>query len=661
MFDVEYSKKKESLFMILDSLAEKGFIPVETEEKVFDDKFITTFKNTINEDKIFISVCGQIKAGKSSFLNYFIFKGERILPEASTPETAKLAKIQHGEKDKAVVYFYTKDEWEDLKKEKIEDSQETFFEKFMQDDINNCAKQGIHPDSWLDRTMEVSDLSNLSDFTSKNGKYQPYVSYIDVFINNESFKDIVFVDTPGINDPNPVRTRITTEWVNHSTAVIYLMYSQQALGAPDIEFIDKYLSHIPSNRILFCLTKADLLQSNESIRNFVQKSLKEHPALKERHFIANNEVYPISTLAAILKKKNEEEEPLSVDDDFLLDNIMDNYPECYNKNGFIDDFIIAINSSLMDNKGAMLLEQIINSIKDVCNLKKELLNKEIVKLKNDIAGFLMSDEEFKQQIEIIKDKQEEIMGAYEKNYKPMFGKGQNQAIIFVTKTYNKKKENIIKKIENWIDQQDNFNQLEKNTIWELKHIIETEGLYIEDLNNELIKDYFDEIIEEVKRESENIIGEIRGFRLYISDTFLVSFVDINRDIEDRIYKEIKIGLQECKVKKWIFWDNLEDSKANVLSRVIDISEGIIKEEIDRIIDSIQGFVKRKLKELDEHYIQSIKKLQLQVKELVEKKETGTFDIKRIEDSIKKLDEEKQNIENERRIIFNKMKALQWNH
>lgn len=656
MFDLEYSQKKESLFKIFDSLTQKGFMPIETEEKNYNNQFISDLKSKINEDKIYISVCGQMNAGKSSFLNYFLFKGEKTLPESSITETAKLTKIQYGEKNKAIVHFYTSEEWNNLRNEKIEGCEETFFDK-MKEDISNCAKQGIYPDNCLNESKEISELSDLREFSGKYGKYQPFVSYIDIFINNDSLKDIVFVDTPGINDPNPIRTRITTKWVNQSTAIIYLMYSQQALGAPDIEFIDNYLQHISSNTIIFCLTKADLLKSNEDIKDFIQNHLREHPDLKKRYLLADNkEVFPVSTLAASLKKKIDESEELSKDEDWYYKEILKKNPECYRQNGYIDKFINEINSTLMKNKGEMLLDDIINNIKAICNLKIRILTEEINKLNNEIAGSIMSNEELGNQIEVIKDKQETIEKNF-KDYKIQFDIQSDKAKRIVKKKYEEKEEKIIEKIKKWINGQQYFNDIQNFTLYELKRIIKDVDLYDEGLSENLIKESFSDIIKDTVESSKKEISGIKVFKLYMHETYLLDLDSLEIVFEDVINKEIEKGLSDCKVRKWLFLTNLEESKSNVIAKIIPIIEGIIKEIIDKFRGKIDKFNVNKKSELEQYFVNGLKNLHTQLSDLEKNKNIKTININAIEESIKSLDEQKSILEKEKEIIFNKMKAL----
>ena len=69
-----------------------------------------------SEDKtLTIAIVGQVKAGKSSFLNALFFEGEDILPKAVTPMTAALTKIRYSEKNYAKVHFFNNTDWDNIK------------------------------------------------------------------------------------------------------------------------------------------------------------------------------------------------------------------------------------------------------------------------------------------------------------------------------------------------------------------------------------------------------------------------------------------------------------------------------------------------------------------------------------------------------------------
>ena len=81
---------------------------------------MTTVLDNMLKENFIISICGQMNSGKSSFLNYLLFKRDNILPVDPTPWTAKLTKVHYGERDYIEIFFYTKSEWEELKQLEVE-------------------------------------------------------------------------------------------------------------------------------------------------------------------------------------------------------------------------------------------------------------------------------------------------------------------------------------------------------------------------------------------------------------------------------------------------------------------------------------------------------------------------------------------------------------
>ena len=67
-----------------------------------------------DEQHLSIGIMGQVKAGKSSFLNALLFDGKPILPEAATPKTANLTRIAYGEHPHLTVHYYSPQEWQEI-------------------------------------------------------------------------------------------------------------------------------------------------------------------------------------------------------------------------------------------------------------------------------------------------------------------------------------------------------------------------------------------------------------------------------------------------------------------------------------------------------------------------------------------------------------------
>ena len=100
---------------------------LEKNKEFYSDSYYVDFtsrikkiKEKINESKkegrlLKIGIVGEVKAGKSSFLNALIFDGEDILPKASTPMTAALTRIIFSERSEAKIVFYKKNDWETIR------------------------------------------------------------------------------------------------------------------------------------------------------------------------------------------------------------------------------------------------------------------------------------------------------------------------------------------------------------------------------------------------------------------------------------------------------------------------------------------------------------------------------------------------------------------
>ena len=70
------------------------------------DTFEADIDNAKQENRVLrIGIVGQIKRGKSSFLNSLLFDGKSVLPKAATPMTAALTKISYSEQPSATVEF----------------------------------------------------------------------------------------------------------------------------------------------------------------------------------------------------------------------------------------------------------------------------------------------------------------------------------------------------------------------------------------------------------------------------------------------------------------------------------------------------------------------------------------------------------------------------
>ena len=402
-----YRELKALFLTAFDDLIRQGFVPSGDDKTGYTHEDLAEFKKDLSENRFLVSVCGQIKAGKSSFLNFLLFDGKPILPVAATPWTAKLTRISYAEKEYARVQFYSSQEWETLRTAKVVDEElgETpvsYFETFLRPDLEKSAAAGVYDREYIRpvaKTLELSRLEDLDAYVSSKGKFTPFVSTVEIFFNNETLKDVIIVDTPGINDPNELRSKATTEFINQSSAVVYLFHSTTPLARSDLDFIDRHLASIPSSRIVFGMGKCDRVKDIEGIRDYIEEHLRTNPALQERNLLQNSRVYPFSTIAAQIRRRKELGQPLTENEKYYQESTPQWLIE---KGGLIGDLFQAIEKNIMRDRASAILESAYNRIRAVGLARTNWLNAAIGDKEQLIVGLDLSATELAAKIEQVK-------------------------------------------------------------------------------------------------------------------------------------------------------------------------------------------------------------------------------------------------------------------
>lgn len=199
------------------------------------------------EQTLNIAIMGQVKAGKSSFLNALLFAGKPVLPTAATPKTANLTRISYGEKPVLEVEYYTAEEWQDL--EQLAQQQGDYDQIKVAKELTTMVKQSgldvievlqqqkqLIEANCLDELMQVLDT-----YAGNSGQYTPLVKMTRLYLPNEELKGFDIIDTPGMNDPVLSRTEKTKEEMKRCDVVFFLSRASQFLDQSDIELLSSQL------------------------------------------------------------------------------------------------------------------------------------------------------------------------------------------------------------------------------------------------------------------------------------------------------------------------------------------------------------------------------------------------------------------------------------
>lgn len=289
MNTISRDKKKIAIIESISQRLEVGKDLIEGSSIVdFQNKAKNIYENyesIIESQRVLrIGIVGEVKAGKSSFLNALLFEGKSLLPKAATPMTAALTKIAYSEENYAKVVFYNRDEWKNIEKSSREyddfinkvlaeeikkynerkqkekklikeptfESVERLYKSRISDKVVSCKEltkmveeSGIDKYLYLDKEEKIDlqeqSMEILQKYIGASGSLTPLVSYTEIYMDNPILEDFEIIDTPGLNDPIVSRSVKTKDFLMKCDVVFLLSYVGQFLSSEDIGFISSTL------------------------------------------------------------------------------------------------------------------------------------------------------------------------------------------------------------------------------------------------------------------------------------------------------------------------------------------------------------------------------------------------------------------------------------
>lgn len=274
---------------------------------------------TVDRD-LKLGIVGRVKAGKSSFLNSLLFEGQDCLPKAATPMTAALTRINYAptpEEQKAEIHFYSAGDWNLIEAQaaKLDMKLQEMIQRAIDEKKHNPRFQRTlrNPqalDQWREafkRTIlaepasdieslkicrELVDMAgkhgikytnlphtpgleniyrvplnndwqkdfsrNLDEFVGGDGKYTPFVKYLELYLYDERLNGIEVVDTPGLNDPVSSRVDVTNGFLRNCDAVLLLSGVSHFLDANDADLVGRQIREASIDRVYIIGTMLDI-------------------------------------------------------------------------------------------------------------------------------------------------------------------------------------------------------------------------------------------------------------------------------------------------------------------------------------------------------------------------------------------------------------------
>ena len=382
----ELKGKKEALIGKVSKAHEFGWID-ETRYKEIIDK--------INNDILTIGVIGQMKCGKSTFLNSFVFEDE-VLPSATTPMTAALSVIAYGESKKIVAEFYNEDEWEEMKAQASRNLDEVSGNSLQESKVKaakelveKSAKLGSSIKDLLTKGKQEDSFEHLIEYVGAEGKYVAITKSVVIYYPKEYLKGVEIVDTPGFNDPIVSREERTNEFLKKADVVIMMLYAGRPFDSTDRDIIFTNVRQCGIGKVIIGINKYDIPYENgeteDEIKEYVKSELKKACKLCDDNTLVEildeTEPIPISAEMALLSElpmaKINSEEHLDFSWKRSCDTFeISNQKEMRDKS-HITDLINAVKSLLEKEKDEILFKKPINAILAAGHEKKDAIEKSL--------------------------------------------------------------------------------------------------------------------------------------------------------------------------------------------------------------------------------------------------------------------------------------------
>ena len=551
----ELQAKKEGLVNMATKALEYGWISQECFQELVDK---------LNNDTLTIGVIGQMKCGKSTFLNSFVFE-DNILPAATTPMTAALSVITYGDKQKIVAEFYNQDEWAEQKLQaarSLDDVQGNTMEeskiKAAKELMEKASKLGEKLESYLGKTQE-DDFENLEEYVGADGKYISITKSVTIYYPKEYLKSVEVVDTPGFNDPIVSREERTKAFLKKADVVLMMLYAGRPFDATDRDILFKNVRQCGIGKVIIGINKYDIPYENgeteEEIKQYVIEQIKsacnegKDNSLVE--ILKETEPIPLSAEMALLSEmpssKIEADKALTFAWKRTKDLFEINSPSEFREKSHIDDLITAIRQVIEVEKGKILFTKPLNAILAAGDTKKEEVSKDLQESENLIQNLNTPDEDLEDQLKDL-DRAERKLSRkvgyladdLDTIFRPIVSKGCREMEDEVDKTCRK----MTQIVDDWGKTSD------------VKNILPS----LEDEQQKLVTRTLKNIVLDLSDEARNgIKTRVREFLNDIDP--IISKIPNSRDIQEfmsYLDKELKIIIDDDLFQL----DNSEDEEVN---------------------------------------------------------------------------------------------------
>lgn len=254
-----------------------------------------------------IAIIGTIKSGKSTLLNALL--GRDLASTHARPETAALTKFRSSMDNNFVrVFFYDAKEWNQLWENVNQRNATGFMESYNNLGAKDLKEKWIgHSDIRETYPNEDQLREAVKRWTSAISPEHFFVKEVEVGLKHFDLpSEVVFVDTPGLDDPVDYRSKVTRDYIRRANVVVACV-SAESLTGSELNHIQNVFAHArgQEEKVFVAATKIDAfwdLQHWSQISSTWLDRLAEKSCFND-HKLAKTNLIPVAALLGSILNK----------------------------------------------------------------------------------------------------------------------------------------------------------------------------------------------------------------------------------------------------------------------------------------------------------------------------------------------------------------------
>lgn len=304
MIGISYKVHKENTIDIANNYIAKK----EAVNDGVDLNFLKQRLNALETGKFLLSVAGEVKAGKSTFINALL--GKEILPSDVLQATSAIVEIFKSEKSYLKVVHADgsiEELYDDLSTTDLDEAKERLGEICSIEDqyrnIPHTLINGyiINSDNLTVTEEFIKNLESTSgmDLQKEKGFIEDYIkntpkSKIPVEINfgyplNWNFEELRIVDSPGVNATGGVQD-VSLQYLEKANAILFVHPIKPIESESFKNFVNKTISNKSNENLFLILTHTGLYEDDEVSRLLTEAKRLYSGIISEDRIIAVDSV-----------------------------------------------------------------------------------------------------------------------------------------------------------------------------------------------------------------------------------------------------------------------------------------------------------------------------------------------------------------------------------